>query len=307
MSPLYKQKTIKNSIGAVGVGLHLGEKTNLTLRPALADTGVIFRRVDVEKHVSIPAKSEYVVGTALSTTLGWQHLRISTVEHLLSAIAGLGIDNLYVDVDSEEVPIMDGSAGPFIFLLESAGIEEQDAAKKFIRIKKSVSIAEGDKWARLGPFNGFKVSFEIDFNFHPVFRACPDKVELDFSTVSFAKEVSRSRTFGFMKEYDALRRKNLVRGGNYNNAIVVGEHRILNEDSTLRYRDEFVKHKVLDAVGDLYLLGYNLIGCFSASKSGHYLNNLLLKKLLNDTEAWEIITFEDEADAPAINFTPVIE
>ncbi len=304
---MYKQKTIKNSIGAVGVGLHLGEKVNLTLRPAAPDTGVIFRRVDVDEPVDIPAKSDYVVDTVLSTTLGCGNLKISTVEHLLSAIAGLRIDNLYVDVDSEEVPIMDGSAGPFIFLLESAGIEEQNAAKKFIRIKKSVSVFNDDKWARLAPFNGFKVSFKIDFNFHPVFRACPNKVELDFSAVSFVKEVSRSRTFGFMSEYDALRKKNLVKGGNYSNAIVVGEHRILNEDNNLRSRDEFVKHKVLDAVGDLYLLGHNLIGAFSASKSGHYLNNLLLKKLLGDSAAWEVISFENEEDIPIINLTPVIE
>ena len=301
-----KQKTIKNSIRAKGVGLHQGEKISITLRPASPDTGVIFRRADLSHPLEIPARSEYVVDTRLSTTLGKDSYSIATVEHLLSAIAGLGIDNLYIDVDTSEVPIMDGSAGPFIFLLQSAGIQEQDALKKFIRIKKTIEIIDGDKWARFEPYHGFKVSFEIDFDEHPVFSSHPKRVSLDFSSASFVKEVSRSRTFGFLKDYDKLRTLGLVKGGSLSNAIVVDDHRILN-DGGLRSRDEFAKHKVLDAIGDLYLLGHNLIGSFAAKKSGHYLNNQLLKKLLTDKNAWEVIVYEKPEETPAINFIPAME
>ena len=303
---MLKQKTIKNPTPAKGIGLHKGEKIYITLRPAPIDTGVIFRRVDTPEIVEIPARLEYVVDTRLSTTLGKDGYSIATVEHLLSAIAGLGIDNLYIDVDTSEIPIMDGSAGPFVFLLQSAGIEEQDALKKFIRIKKVVELHEQDKWARFEPYEGFKVSFEIDFGNHPVFSSYPKKAMIDFSTASFTKEVSRSRTFGFLKDYDNLRALGLARGGSLDNAIVIDDHRVLNE-SGLRSKDEFVKHKVLDAVGDLYLLGHNLIGSFSAKRSGHYLNNQLLKKLLADSTAWEVLSFENPEDMPAINFIPVME
>ena len=286
--------------------MHSGVKVYLTLYPAPPDTGVIFRRVhpDSKPTVDIPARSEYVVDTRLSTTLGKDSVRISTVEHLLSAVAGVGIDNLYVEVSSDEVPIMDGSAAPFVFLLQSAGIEEQNVSKKFIRVKKTIRVEDGDKWAMLEPYHGFKVSFEIDFGDHPVFKTNPNKVVLDFSEISFLKEVGRSRTFGFLKDYDKLRSMNLAQGGNLSNAIVIDEHRILNEGQ-LRSKDEMVKHKALDAIGDLYLLGYNMIGFFSAKKSGHYLNNQLLKELLADKEAWEIISYESPEEAPVINFVPV--
>ena len=305
---MLKQKTIRNPIRAIGVGLHSGEKISLKLRPAPPDTGVIFYRTDLKNPLEIPARSEYVVDTRWSTTIGKGGVHISTVEHLLSAMSGLGIDNIYVDVDNIEIPIMDGSAGPFVFLLESAGLQEQDAMKKFIRIKKTVEVRDDEKWARFEPCNGFKVSFSIDFNFHPIFKECPQKVELDFSKVSFANKVSRARTFGFLRDYDQLRAMNLVKGGSLSNTIVVDDHKILNEGQ-LRSSDEFVKHKALDAIGDLYLLGYNLIGAFSANKSGHYLNNMLLKKLLKDKAAWEIISFDDakQEDIPMINFAPVTE
>ena len=305
---MFKQKTIKNSISAKGIGLHKGENISLTLCPAPADTGVIFRYNGSDQIVEIPARSEYVVDTRLSTTLGRDGSSISTVEHLLSAIAGLGIDNLYIDVNASEVPIMDGSAGPFVFLLQSAGIQEQDEAKKFIRIKKPIEISDKDKWVRFDPYNGFKVSFEIDFGNHPVFNTYPNKVVLDFSSSSFVKEISRSRTFGLLKDYDKLRSSGLAQGGSLNNAIVIDEHRIIN-DGGLRSKDEFVKHKILDAVGDLYLLGYNLIGSFAAKKSGHYLNNQLLKKLLADESAWEILSFGEQGseDIPVINFIPAID
>ena len=229
-------------------------------------------------------------------------VRVSTVEHLLSAMAGLGIDNAYVDLSAAEVPIMDGSAGPFVFLIQSAGIEEQNAPKRFIRIKKSVRVEDGDKWARFEPFNGFKVSFGIEFD-HPVFHECSNYATVDFSTTSFVKEVSRARTFGFMRDLERLRENNLALGGNLDNAIVVDDYRILNEDG-LRYEDEFVKHKVLDAIGDLYLLGHTLIGAFSGYKSGHALNNKLLRTLLADEEAWEMATFDDQVDVPIIFMQP---
>jgi len=299
-----KQRTLKNVIRATGVGLHTGKKVYLTLRPAPVNTGVIFRRIDLDPPVEIKASPDNVGDTSLSTTLVSDETRISTVEHLLSAMAGLGIDNAYVDVSAPEVPIMDGSAGPFVFLVQSAGIIEQNAPKKFIRIIKSVEIKEDDKWARFDPFDGFKVGFTIDFD-HPVFKSAPQMAVLDFSTTSFVKEVSRSRTFGFMRDFETLRAKNLALGGSLDNSIAVDDHRILNEDG-LRYEDEFVKHKILDAIGDLYLLGHSLIGAFSGYKSGHALNNKLLRKLVSVTDASEEVTFEDdEENVPIFYSRPI--
>jgi UDP-3-O-[3-hydroxymyristoyl] N-acetylglucosamine deacetylase len=300
---MIKQRTLRNTIRATGIGLHTGEKVYLTLKPAPADTGVIFRRTDLNPVVEIHARAENVGDTTLSTTLMNGDVRVSTVEHLLSAMAGLGIDNAYVEVSSSEVPIMDGSAGPFVFLIQSAGIEEQNAPKKFIRIKRPVTVTDGDKVASFLPFDGFKVSFTIDFD-HPVFKDRTGHAELDFSSTSFVKEVSRARTFGFMHEIEYLRSKGLAQGGSVDNAIVVDEYRILNEDG-LRYEDEFVKHKVLDAIGDLYLLGTSLIGEFRAHKSGHGLNNASLRTLIKDTDAWEWVTFDDPADAP-IHYTAAV-
>jgi UDP-3-O-[3-hydroxymyristoyl] N-acetylglucosamine deacetylase len=293
---MIKQRTLKNVIRATGVGIHSGEKVFMTLRPAAVDTGVVFRRVDLPEPVEIRACAENVGDTSMSTTLTEGEVRVATVEHLLSAIAGLGIDNCYVDLTAPEVPIMDGSAGPYVFLLQSAGIEEQAKAKKFIRIKKTVIVEEDDKWARFDPFEGFKVGFEIDFR-HPVFQRSSSRAEVDFSTTSFVKEVSRARTFGFMKDIEMLRERNLVLGGSMDNAIVLDDYRVLNEDG-LRYEDEFVKHKILDAIGDLYLLGHSLIGAFYGHKSGHQLNNMLLRKLIAQTDAWEEVTFDDERAAP---------
>jgi UDP-3-O-[3-hydroxymyristoyl] N-acetylglucosamine deacetylase len=293
---MIRQRTLKNVIRATGVGLHTGEKIYLTLRPAAVDTGIRFRRVDLDPPVEIAAREENVGDTRLSTTLSKDDVRISTVEHLLSAFAGLGIDNAYVDLSAPEVPIMDGSAGPFVFLIQSAGIEDQPAPKRFIRIKRPVFVEDGDKWARFDPFEGFKVSFIIDFN-HPAFKDRTQEVTVDFSTTSFVKEVSRARTFGFMRDLEWLREKNLALGGSLNNAIVVDDYRILNEDG-LRYEDEFVKKKVLDAIGDLYLLGHSLIGAFSGHKSGHALNNHLLRTLMADKSAWELVTFDDSEHSP---------
>jgi len=293
---MIRQRTLKNSIKATGVGLHSGEKVYLTLRPAAENTGIIFRRVDLEQVVEIPARAENVGDTTLSTTLEKDGVKISTVEHLLSAMAGMGIDNAYIDVSASEVPIMDGSAGPFVFLLQSAGIVEQSAAKRFIRIKHNVVIEEEDKWVRFEPYEGFKVSFVIDFE-HPAIQGRPQYSEMDFSSTSFVREVSRARTFGFMNQIEQLRSNNLALGGSLNNAIVMDEYRVLNEDG-LRYEDEFVKHKILDAIGDLYLLGSSLIGAFSGHKAGHALNNKILRKLLADETAWEEVIFEDENLAP---------
>ena len=299
-SQMIKQRTLKNIIRATGVGLHTGEKVYLTLRPAAVDTGIIFRRVDLDDPVEIAATPENVGDTRLSTTLMNGDVRVSTVEHLLSAMAGLGIDNAYIDVTAPEVPIMDGSAGPFVFLIQSAGIEEQNAPKRFIRIKKTVLVEDGDKWARFDPFEGFKVSFNIDFE-HPVFKNRAQTTTVDFSSTSFVKEVSRARTFGFMRDIEQLRDNNLALGGSMENAIVMDDYRVLNEDG-LRYQDEFVKHKVLDAIGDLYLLGCSLIGEFSGYKSGHALNNRLLRALLANEDAWESATFDDPKLAP-ISYT----
>jgi len=276
--------------------MHTGEKVFMTLRPAAVNTGIVFRRVDLDPVAEIPAQAINVGDTSMSTTLALGDVRVSTVEHLLSAMAGMGIDNAYVDVSSAEVPIMDGSAGPFVFLIQSAGIEEQSAAKRFIRIVEPVEIRRDDKWAKFEPFDGFRVSFKIDFN-HPVFKSHTSFASVDFSTTSFLKEVSRARTFGFMRDLEMLRSRNLVLGGSMDNAVVLDDYRVLNEDG-LRYEDEFVKHKVLDAIGDLYLLGHGLIGAYSGYKSGHELNNLLLRKLLEHPETWEEVTFEDQENAP---------
>ncbi len=298
---MIRQRTLKNVIRATGVGLHTGNKVYLTLRPAAPDTGVVFRRVDLDSPVDIRATAENVCDTNLSTTLGENGVTVSTVEHLLSAMAGLGIDNAYVDLSTGEVPIMDGSSGPFVFLLQSAGVIEQDAPKRFIRIKRPVLIEEQDKWARFEPFEGFKVSFTIDFN-HPVFNGTPQNAVIDFSSTSFVKEVSRARTFGFMSDFEKLRDNNLALGASLDNAIGVDEFRVLNEDG-LRYEDEFVKHKILDAIGDLYLLGHSLIGAYSGFRSGHALNNKLLKALVADKEAWEEVTFEDEDAISPISYS----
>ena len=293
---MIRQRTLKNAIRATGVGLHTGKKVFLTLRPSSPDTGIIFRRTDLDEQVEIKACPENVGDTQLSTTLVNGDARISTVEHLLSALAGFGIDNAYIDVSADEVPIMDGSAGPFVFLIQSAGVVEQNAPKQFMRIRKPVKVEEDDKWARFEPFDGFKVGFTIEFN-HPVFHEENCHAEIDFSTTSFVKEVSRARTFGFMREVELLRERNLALGGSLDNAVVVDDYRILNEDG-LRYDDECVKHKILDAIGDLYLLGHSLIGAFHGHKSGHALNNYLLKELLADKEAWELATFDDERMLP---------
>lgn len=294
---MIKQRTLKNVIRATGVGMHSGEKVYMTLRPAAPDTGVIFRRIDLPEPVQLPATAESAGDTDMCTALVNGNVKVATVEHLLSAMAGLGIDNAYVDLTAAEVPIMDGSAGPFVFLLQSAGIEEQPAAKRFIRIRKTVEMRADDKWARLEPFEGFKVGFTIDFK-HPKFA---DKskcsAEIDFSSTSFVKQVSRARTFGFMKDIEVLRERNLVLGGSLDNAIVLDDYRILNEDG-LRYEDEFVRHKILDAIGDLYLAGCSIIGAFYGYKSGHSLNNALLRKLLADRSAWEEVTFEGAGSAP---------
>jgi len=293
------QRTLKNAIRATGVGLHSGEKVYLTLKPAPVDTGIVFRRVDLDPVVDIPAHALNVGETTLSTTLVKEHARVDTVEHLLSAMAGLGIDNAIVELSAQEVPIMDGSSGPFVFLVQSAGIAEQNAAKRFIRIKRRVEVREGDKIASFVPYDGFKVSFEIDFD-HPVFKQSVQKASLDFSSTSYVKEVSRARTFGFTKDLEYMRSKNLALGGSVKNAIVVDEYRVLNEDG-LRYDDEFVKHKILDAVGDLYLLGHSLIGEFIGYKSGHGLNNKLLRELLLQEDAWEFVEFAEESSP--ISFT----
>ncbi|HBC71834.1 MAG TPA: UDP-3-O-[3-hydroxymyristoyl] N-acetylglucosamine deacetylase [Coxiellaceae bacterium] len=299
---MVKQRTLKNLIRATGIGVHTGKKVYITLRPAPADTGIIFRRVDLTPAVDILASAENVGDTTLSSCLIKNGVRIATIEHLMSAFAGLGIDNVYVDVSAPEVPIMDGSAGPFIFLIKSAGIEEQNVPKRFLKIKRKIKVKDGDKWACISPYNGFKVSFTIDFN-HPVFRDLPQTTTVDFAQASFVKEISRARTFGLLSDYEFLRSKNLALGSSLDNAIVVDDYRVINEDG-LRYEDEFVKHKLLDAIGDLYLLGYGIIGSFSGYKSGHALNNTLLKTLLTTENAWEIVTFKD-ADKVPFNFVPI--
>ena len=293
---MLKQRTLKKVISATGVGLHTGDKVTLTLRPAAPDTGIVFRRVDLPEPIEIKVQPDHVGDTRLCSALEHKGARIATIEHLLSALAGLGIDNIIVDLTAAEVPIMDGSSGPFVYLLQSAGIVEQAALKKFIRIKKSVEVHNGDKWVRFAPSFGFKIDFTIDFD-HPVFEHSSQNVKIDFADNSYVKEISRARTFGFMHEVEYLRSNGLARGGSLDNAIVLDEYRIINNDG-LRYEDEFVKHKVLDAIGDLYVLGHPLIGAFSAHKSGHAMNNQLLRTLLADAEAWEYATFERIEEAP---------
>jgi len=293
---MLQQRTIKTAIRATGVGLHTGEKVYMTLRPAAVNAGITFRRVDLDKPVDIKADPRLVGETMLGTTLIKDGVKVATVEHLMSALAGLGIDNLTVDLSAPEVPIMDGSAAPFVFLLQSAGIEEQQAAKRFIRIKKKIRVEDDEKWAQLTPFNGFKVNFEISFN-HPIFNKLSRDASIDFSSTSFLKEVSRARTFCFLRDVETLREHNLTLGGSMDNAIVLDDYRILNEDG-LRYSNEFVIHKILDAIGDIYLLGHSLVGEFSGHKSGHELNNKLLRVLLDDAAAWEEVTFEDSRKAP---------
>lgn len=293
---MVRQRTLKKSVQATGVGLHTGEKVYLTLRPAPANSGIVFRRVDKSPAVEVRAEAYAVNDTRLSTCLEANGARVATIEHLMSAFAGLGVDNAYVDLTSPEVPIMDGSAGTFIFLLQSAGIEEQPAAKKFIRIKKPVEVKEGDKWVRFDPFNGYKLTFTINFT-HPVIANTPQSVVVDLGEHSYIREISRARTFGFMHEVEYMRSQGLGHGGNLDNAIVMDEYRVINPDG-LRFEDEFVRHKVLDAIGDLYLLGHPVIGAFSGYKSGHALNNALLRALLENEDAWEFVTFGNEEEAP---------
>ncbi|WP_373190609.1 UDP-3-O-acyl-N-acetylglucosamine deacetylase [Halomonas sp.] len=298
---MIRQRTLKNVIRATGVGLHSGKKVYLTLRPAPVDTGIVFVRTDLKPEVQVPAYAEHVTDTTLCTALSVGGAKVATVEHLMSAFAGLGIDNAYVDLSASEVPIMDGSAGPFVFLIQSAGIAEQSAAKKFIRVKREIVVREGDKEAMFLPHQGFKVSFAIDFD-HPVFDEQSKTAMVDFSTTSFVKEVSRARTFGFMRDLEYLRSNNLALGGSLDNAIVVDDYRIVNEGG-LRYDDEFVKHKVLDAIGDLYQLGHSLIGEFRGVKSGHALNNQLCRALLAQPEAWELVTFEGASEKAPISYS----
>lgn len=298
---MIKQKTLKNAIKATGVGLHTGEKVYLALKPAPADTGIVFRRVDLDPPVEILAWAEHVGDTTMSTNLVNGTARVATIEHLMSALAGLGVDNAYVELSAAEVPIMDGSAAAFVFLIQSAGLQEQRAAKQFIRIKRKVMIEHEGKFASFEPYDGFKVGFTIEFD-HPVFEERDKECCLDLSTTSFVKEISRARTFGFMRDIEMLRANNLALGGSVDNAIVVDDFKVLNEDG-LRYDDEFVKHKVLDAVGDLYLLGKSILGEFKGFKSGHYLNNLLLRELLRNKDAWEFVTFAEDA-APIAYMKP---
>lgn len=294
---MLKQRTLKTLVRTTGVGLHSGAKVTLILRPAAPDTGIVFHRVDLDPPVSLLADPFGVGDTRMASCLEKDGAKVGTVEHLMSALAGLGIDNVHVDVDAAEIPIMDGSASPFVFLLQSAGIEEQNAAKKFIRVKKTVEVREGDKWAKLEPHDGFRLSFSIVFN-HPAVDQTGNFTTVDFADNSYIREVARARTFGFTQDVETLREQGLALGGSLENAIVMDEYRVLNAEG-LRYTDEFVKHKVLDAVGDLYLAGHPLLAAFSAHKSGHAMNNKLLRALLADQSAWEFITFEDEALAPA--------
>jgi UDP-3-O-[3-hydroxymyristoyl] N-acetylglucosamine deacetylase len=294
---MLRQRTLKKKIKSTGVGLHTGVRVELMLRPAPPNTGIVFHRTDLPQAVTIVADARNVGDTRLSSTLEKDGARISTVEHLMSALAGLGIDNLHVDVAGPEIPIMDGSAGPFVFLLQSAGIVEQSAPKRYLRVKSTVEARQDDKWARFEPHHGFMLDFTIDFP-HPVFGSENRHVAIDFAEHSYIKEVSRARTFGFMQDVEALRAAGLILGGNLQNAIVLDETRILNSEG-LRYDNEFAKHKVLDAIGDLYLLGHPLIGKYTAYKSGHGLNNALTRALLADQEAWELVTFDAPADVPS--------
>ena len=294
---MLKQRTLKTLIRATGIGLHTGQKVVLTLRPAQPDTGIVFRRIDTPQPVDIPANALLVTDTRMCSALEVDGVKVATVEHLMSAFAGLGIDNAYVDLTGPEVPIMDGSASPFVFLLQSAGVEEQPAAKRFFRIRETVEVRDGDKWARFDPYDGYKLSFSIVFD-HPVFDRSAQTATVDFADTSYVREVARARTFGFMQDVETLRANGLALGGSLENAIVMDEFRILNAEG-LRYSDEFVKHKLLDAIGDLYLVGHPLLGAYSAHKAGHALNNILLRETLSRAQAWETVTFRTPEEAPA--------
>ena len=298
---MLKQRTLSSKIRASGVGLHTGKKISLTLNPAPVNSGIVFKRTDV-KSASIKASLENVFDTRLSTSLSNDDIKISTVEHLLSALAGIGIDNALIELDGPEVPIMDGSARPFVFMIQSAGIQEQAEPKKFIKIKKTIEVRQDEKWAKIEPFDGFKVAFTIDFD-HPAFSESSQSSEIDFSSVSYLSQVSRARTFGFAKDIELLRKNNLALGGSVNNAIVIDDYKVVNEEG-VRFQDEFVKHKILDAIGDLYLLGHGLMGSFSAFKSGHHLNNLLLRELVNNEDAWEEVIIENNNKSPIFYSTP---
>lgn len=293
---MVRQRTLKTLIRASGVGLHGGVKVNLVLRPAAPDTGIVFRRVDLPQPVEIPASALTVGDTRMCSCLEVDGVKVGTIEHLMSALAGLGIDNAWVDLDAPEVPILDGSAAPFVFLIQSAGIEEQNAAKKFIRVKRTVEVKDGDKWARFEPHDGYRLNFSIVFN-HPAIDKSAQQSVMDFAEHSYVREVARARTFGFMQEVEYLRENGLALGGGLENAIVLDEFRVLNGDG-LRYADEFVKHKILDAIGDLYLLGHPLLASFTAHKSGHALNNMLARELLAQKDAWELVSFDEAANAP---------
>ena len=298
---MLKQRTLSSKIRASGVGLHTGQKISLTLSPAPSNSGIVFKRTDIES-APIKASLENVFDTRLSTSLSNEDVKISTVEHLLSALAGIGIDNAVIELDGPEVPIMDGSARPFVFMIQSAGIQEQSEAKRFIKIKKTIEVKQDEKWAKIEPFDGFKVAFTIDFD-HPAFSETSQSSEIDFSSVSYLSQVSRARTFGFAKDIELLRKNNLALGGSVNNAIVIDDYKVVNEEG-VRFQDEFVKHKILDAIGDLYLLGHGLIGSFSAYKSGHHLNNLLLRELINNVHAWEEVTIQNDSESPIFYSTP---
>ena len=294
---MLRQRTLKKLVTASGVGLHTGKKVRLTLRPAPVDTGVVFRRVDLPVVVDIPARAELVGETRLSSCLVSGDAKVYTVEHLMSALGGLGVDNVFIDIDAAEVPIMDGSAAPFVLLVQQAGIVAQAAPKKFLRVLKRVEVSEGDKWARFEPHEGYRLSFSIDFK-HPVIDRSTQSVSLDFAETSYLKEIARARTFGFMHDVENLREDGLALGGGLDNAVVLDEYRVLNAEG-LRFADEFIRHKLLDAVGDLYLAGKPLLASFSAHKSGHALNNRLLRKLLAEASAWETVSFERAEEAPA--------
>ena len=298
---MFRQRTIKQIVKTTGVGLHSGRRVELTLRPAAPDTGIVFHRVDLNQVVDFPVSADMVKDTRMASVMQKEGARVSTVEHLMSALAGLGVDNLHVDLDAEEVPIMDGSAATFVYLLRSAGLEEQPAPKRFMRVKKTVEVREGEgddaKWARLEPHDGFALSFQIDFR-HPAIDSTANFAEIDFATHSYTKEIARARTFGFASEVEALRSMGLARGGSLDNAIVMDEFRVLNSDG-LRYDDEFVKHKILDAIGDLYMIGKPLVAKYVACKSGHAINNMLIRELLAQADAWEMVSYESQSAAPA--------
>lgn len=298
---MFRQRTLKSVVRTTGIGLHSGRRVELTLRPAAPDTGIVFHRIDLPEVVDLPARADQVGDTRMASVLQQGNVRVSTVEHLMSACAGLGIDNLHVDLTAEEVPIMDGSANTFVYLLQSAGLQEQAAPKRFIRLRRTVEVREGEgeslKWARLEPYDGYALAFSIDFH-HPAISATSGFAEIDFARDSYVREVARARTFGFVNDVEALRSAGLARGGSFDNVIVLDEYRVLNQDG-LRYGDEFVKHKILDAIGDLYLIGKPLIGRYVAHKSGHALNNRLARALLAEESAWELVTFESPSSAPA--------